>query len=167
MHVHVCRRKEFRYNTYHTIPQNTSQHSHTPILNVMSIVAEGNVGWALGLVCIAGAATAIGAAVVFFPSIVKLASRRILAASLGFSAGVMTYVAFVKIFFQAVNAFGPDKAGFDDTKAFNFATLTFFCGVVLMKVRVTPSSQSFFSRIQVLLWVKFLTVFYFCSLQAG
>jgi len=96
-------------------------------------VAEGNVGVALGLVFGAGAATAIGASAVFFPSIVKLASRRVLAGSLGLSAGVMTYVSFVEIFFKAVDAFGPDNAGFDDAKAFNLATLTFFCGIVFMK----------------------------------
>jgi ZIP family zinc transporter len=97
-------------------------------------VAEGNVGLAIGLVCGAGAATAIGASAVFFPSIVKLASRRTLAASLGLSAGVMLYVSFVEIFAKAVVAFGPDNAGFTEDKAFNYATLTFFCGIVLMKM---------------------------------
>mmetsp|Transcript_2263 Transcript_2263/g.3614 ORF Transcript_2263/g.3614 Transcript_2263/m.3614 type:complete len:401 (+) Transcript_2263:230-1432(+) len=97
-------------------------------------VAEGNVGVAIGLVCGAGAATAIGASAVFFPSIVKLASRRVLAGSLGLSAGVMTYVSFVEIFFKAVDAFGPDNAGFDEAQAYNLATLTFFCGIVLMKL---------------------------------
>jgi len=102
-------------------------------------VAEGNVGLAIGLVCGAGAATAIGASAVFFPSIVKLASRRTLAASLGLSAGVMVYVSFVEIFAKAVVAFGPDNAGFTEDKAFNYATLTFFCGVVLMKVSPPPN----------------------------
>lgn len=97
-------------------------------------VAEGNVGVALGLVCGAGAATAIGASAVFFPSVVKLASRKVLAGSLGLSAGVMTYVSFVEIFFKAVDGFGPDNAGYSEKQAYNLATLTFFCGVVLMKV---------------------------------
>lgn len=103
-----------------------------PIIIIMT-VAEGNVGVALGLVCCAGAATAIGASAVFFPSIVKLASRRVLAASLGLSAGVMTYVSFVEIFYKSVIAFGPKGAGFEEKKAYNYATLTFFCGVVFMK----------------------------------
>ena len=103
------------------------------------VVAEGNVGVAIGLVCAAGAATAIGASAVFFPSVVKLASRRVLAASLGLSAGVMTYVSFVEIFGKAVVAFGPKNAGFDEDKAFNMATLTFFSGIVLMKVSVIAS----------------------------
>jgi ZIP family zinc transporter len=107
-------------------------------------VAEGNVGLAIGLVCGAGAATAIGASAVFFPSIVKLASRRTLAASLGLSAGVMVYVSFVEIFAKAVDAFGPDNAGFTEDKAFNYATLTFFCGILLMKV--SPPSPIYPSR---------------------
>ena len=53
---------------------------------------NNNVGIALALVAGAGASTGLGAAVVFFPKVVKLASRRVLAGSLGFSAGVMTYV---------------------------------------------------------------------------
>lgn len=100
------------------------------------VVAEGNVGVALGLVCGAGAATAIGASAVFFPRIVKLASRRVLAGSLGLSAGVMTYVSFVEIFFKAVQSFGPkpEGAGYTEKDAYNLATLTFFCGILLMKV---------------------------------
>jgi ZIP family zinc transporter len=50
------------------------------------MVAEGNVGLAFGLVAAAGAATCIGACVVFVSS---LAKPRFLAASLGFAAGVM------------------------------------------------------------------------------
>mmetsp|Transcript_26063 Transcript_26063/g.43030 ORF Transcript_26063/g.43030 Transcript_26063/m.43030 type:complete len:391 (+) Transcript_26063:258-1430(+) len=98
------------------------------------VVAEGNVGVAFGLVCGAGAATAIGASAVFFPKIVKLASRRVLAGSLGLSAGVMTYVSFVEIFFKAAQAFGPDGAGYDEAAAHNLATLTFFCGILMMKL---------------------------------
>ena len=101
------------------------------------VVAEGNVGVAFGLVCGAGAATAIGASAVFFPKIVKLASRRVLAGSLGLSAGVMTYVSFVEIFFKAAQAFGPDGAGYDEAAANNLATLTFFCGILMMKVSFT------------------------------
>lgn len=92
--------------------------------------AEGNVGVALGLVCGAGAATAIGASVVFFPSLVKLASRRVLAGSLGLSAGVMTYVSFVEIFVKSVDGFAA--AGIDPDYGYIYATLSFFGGVMLM-----------------------------------
>lgn len=92
--------------------------------------AEGNVGAALGLVFGAGAATAVGAAVVFFPSLVKLASRRVLAGSLGLSAGVMTYVSFVEIFMKSVGGF--IDSGIDEDMSYIYATLSFFGGVLTM-----------------------------------
>ena len=95
-------------------------------------VHDENVGVAFALVAIAGASTGIGAAVVFFPSIVKLASRRVLAGCLGFSAGVMCYVSFTEIFQGSVNAF--KEAVGDQGRAFAFTTLTFFGGVALMLV---------------------------------
>lgn len=94
--------------------------------------AEGNVGVALGLVCGAGAATALGSSVVFFPSLVKLASRRVLAGSLGLSAGVMTYVSFVEIFAKSVDGFV--LAGIDEDLSYIYATLSFFGGVLLMLI---------------------------------
>lgn len=89
-----------------------------------------NVVPALLLVLGAGASTGIGAAVVFVPSLVKLASRRVLASSLSFSAGVMTYVSFVEIFAKSNNSFV--NAGFDENTAYIYATLCFFGGVVTM-----------------------------------
>mmetsp|Transcript_25037 Transcript_25037/g.53311 ORF Transcript_25037/g.53311 Transcript_25037/m.53311 type:complete len:385 (-) Transcript_25037:234-1388(-) len=94
--------------------------------------AEGNVGVALGLVCGAGAATALGASVVFFPSLVKLASRRVLAGSLGLSAGVMTYVSFVEIFVKSVEGFAD--AGIEPDLGYIYATLSFFGGVIVMLI---------------------------------
>jgi ZIP family zinc transporter len=91
-----------------------------------------NVGIALGLVCAAGASTGLGAAVVFFPSIVKLASRRVLAGSLGFSAGVMTYISFIEIYQKSNIAFL--KAGHETGKAYLYTSLCFFGGVIVMMV---------------------------------
>lgn len=91
---------------------------------------DPNVGVAFALVVGAGAATALGAAVVFFPRLVKLASRRVLAGSLGLSAGVMMYVSFVEILQKAVISFL--KAGHTPKNAYLYATLTFFGGVVTM-----------------------------------
>ena len=96
----------------------------------MSASSE-NVGTALGLVAGAGAATGVGAAVVFFPSLVKLASRRVLAGSLGLSAGVMVYVSFVEIFSKSVADFGEVV---DEDLGYIYATLSFFGGVVVMLV---------------------------------
>ena len=93
-----------------------------------------NVGVALLLVLGAGASTGIGAAVVFIPSLVKLASRRVLASSLGFSAGVMTYVSFVEIFTKSNDSFV--NAGHTEDLAYIYAQLCFFGGVVVMLVRI-------------------------------
>lgn len=90
-------------------------------------VDNPNVGVAFGLVCGAGAATALGASVVFFPSLVKLASKRVLAGALGISAGVMTYVSFVEIFFKSLTSF--QDAGYEPGLANAYATLCFFGGV--------------------------------------
>jgi ZIP family zinc transporter len=57
--------------------------------------SDENVGLAFGLVAAAGAATILGACVVFFAS---LAKPRFLAASLGFAAGVMICTLFTSIF---------------------------------------------------------------------
>lgn len=86
------------------------------------------------ITALAGAATALGASVVFFPSLVKLTSRRVLAGALGFSAGVMTYVSFVEIFQKSVGAF--EDAEFAENMAYIYATASFFGGVVVMKVRL-------------------------------
>lgn len=92
-----------------------------------------NVGIALLLVVGAGAATALGAMVVFFPFLIKYAKKQTLASGLGFSAGVMIYVSFVEIFKKSVNSFVA--AGNDDNQAQVYATGCFFGGVVLMVVR--------------------------------
>ena len=96
-------------------------------------IQNENIGVALALVFGAGASTGIGAAVVFIPSLVKIASRRVLASSLGFSAGVMTYVSFVEILNKSTQSF--EAAGHDPNKAYLYSTLCFFGGVVAMLVR--------------------------------
>jgi ZIP family zinc transporter len=98
-------------------------------------VNDPNVGLAMGLTVAAGAATAVGAAVVFVPRLVKLASRRMLAGALGLSAGVMTYVSFVEIFSKSRTKFV--EAGYPDDLAYAYATACFFGGVVFMTVRAT------------------------------
>ena len=102
-------------------------------------VNNPNVGVAFALVCGAGAATALGASVVFFPRLVKLASRRVLAAALGISAGVMTYVSFVEIFNKSQSSFLD--AGHSERDAYLYATLCFFAGVVTMLVSTNRSTR--------------------------
>jgi ZIP family zinc transporter len=108
----------------------------------MTVDSEDNVGIALGLVLAAGASTALGAAVVFFPSIVKLASRRVLAGSLGFSAGVMAYISFIEIFPKSNTSF--EDAGHSEDDAYLYATLCFFGGVLLMSVSTYNATSVFF-----------------------
>jgi len=91
-----------------------------------------NVRVAFALVIGAGLATALGACVVFFPSLVKLASRRVLASGLALSAGVMTYVSFVEILVKSLDSFA--KAGFDEAKSYIYATLSFYGGVFTMGI---------------------------------
>lgn len=113
-----------------------------------------DVGIALALVVGAGASTGLGAAVVFFPSIVKMASRRVLAASLGFSAGVMLYVSFIEIFPKSHTAY--IDAGFEENVAYAYASLCFFGGVVVMMV---SHSSSIRLRLQVTLTRPFCSSF--------
>ena len=110
------------------LPTLYKYHNTEPSMSVNS----PNVGIAFALVAAAGLATALGAAVVFFPSLVKLASRRVLASALGFSAGVMTYVSFVEIFGKSRKAF--INYGETESNAYLYATLCFFGGVVVMLV---------------------------------
>jgi len=97
---------------------------------------NGDAAFAFALVCAAGGATGLGASVVFFPSLVKLASKRVLASSLGFSAGVMLYVSFVEIFQKSVLSFEMDKKRADST-GYVYATLCFFLGCFIMVVSYT------------------------------
>jgi zinc transporter, ZIP family len=99
----------------------------------MDVVNNDNVGVAFGLVCGAGAATALGASVVFFPALAKYSTRRTLAAGLGMSAGVMTYVSFVEIFSKSVASFTSANHSKDD--AYVMATGCFFGGLAFMLVR--------------------------------
>jgi zinc transporter, ZIP family len=103
-------------------------------------VSNPNVGLAFALVIGAGFSTALGAAVVFVPSLVKLASRRVLASALGFSAGVMTYVSFVEIFQKSKKAFV--NHGYSESDSYIYGSLCFFGGVVVMLVSRTLSYGS-------------------------
>jgi ZIP family zinc transporter len=91
-----------------------------------------NVGVAFALVSGAGMCTALGAAIVFSPTLVKYASRKTLAAALGLSAGVMSYVSFVEILQKSTLSF--QDAGHSDDEAYLYSTSCFFGGVVLMIV---------------------------------
>lgn len=94
-------------------------------------MALNNAPLAFILVLAAGLSTCIGSAVVYNTWAIKFTSKRILASSLGLSAGVMLYVSFIEIFFKAVAAF--EDSGEDANDAYLFATLCFFGGIISMK----------------------------------
>jgi len=91
-----------------------------------------NAPLAFGLVFAAGFSTALGAAAVFEKRIVKMASKPVLGAGLGFSAGVMIYVSFIEIFMKSQDAFEADGRSRDD--AYMCATVTFFAGMLMLRL---------------------------------
>lgn len=96
---------------------------------------KDNVGLAFGLVTIAGLSTSIGAALVFFDKFVTKTNDKVLAASLGFSGGVMLYVSFAEILQKSVGAFTDCNCLWDhddpSAPATIMATIMFFCGIIL------------------------------------
>ena len=108
-----------------------------------TVTDDANVGIAFALVIGASLATGVGASVVFIPSLVKLANHRVLASSLGFSAGIMGYVSFVEIFPKSRILFEED--GFSINQAFNLTSLCFFGGVMAMMVS-KKSRLAYFSE---------------------
>ena len=112
----------------------------------VNVDVRDNVGLAFVAVIAAGLSTSVGAAIVFFPKLVKLASQRVLASSLAISAGVMTYVSFVEIFQKAIGGFeeglglvdghnfSSEKVAALQGRAYGFTTLSFFGGIMIMKV---------------------------------
>lgn len=120
----------------------------------MAILAEEkNLGAAFGLTCMAGASTVIGASVVFFPKLVKRASPRVLAASLGLSAGVMVYLSFVEVFIKSVNKFV--SSGAEEGHAYFYATLSFFGGVSMMKVSIKLNDRIRYPYWHNAAWLQF------------
>jgi ZIP family zinc transporter len=95
-----------------------------------NMVDNENVELAFGLVCAAGMATSIGAAVVFWPGAVDRFDHIMLARCLALAAGVMLYVSFIEIFKKSGDAFA--EAGHAANDAYMYGTLTFFSGFVVM-----------------------------------
>eukprot|EP00428_Durinskia_dybowskii_P015167 CAMPEP_0170227376 /NCGR_PEP_ID=MMETSP0116_2-20130129/13402_1 /TAXON_ID=400756 /ORGANISM="Durinskia baltica, Strain CSIRO CS-38" /LENGTH=136 /DNA_ID=CAMNT_0010478107 /DNA_START=137 /DNA_END=543 /DNA_ORIENTATION=+ len=92
----------------------------------------GNAGTGFALVAAAGLSTALGAAAVFEQRVVKLASKPILGAGLGFSGGVMLYVSFIEIFGKSQGAFEAD--GYEEKDAYFSATACLFGGMALLRL---------------------------------
>ena len=97
---------------------------------VTTTETKENVGTAFLIVCVSGLATALGAAVVFLPSLVRYANQRVLAISMGLSAGVMLYVSFVEILAKSHQRFLQAQHG-QNGSAF-YAAACFFAGIFFM-----------------------------------
>jgi len=99
----------------------------------MAATGLENANLAFGLVLVAGLSTAVGAIAVYFQQVVKLASKPVLAAGLGFSAGIMLYVSFIEIFVKSHEAFAADGSMSEKT-AYYAGTACLFSGMVLMRL---------------------------------
>ena len=100
--------------------------------SLSTVLVSENLGVAFACVIGAALATCVGASAVFFPRLVKLANRKVLAASLSFAAGVMIYVSFLDIFAKAYDGF--TEAGNDHAIAYLYSTLTFFGGTAIVMI---------------------------------
>ncbi len=84
--------------------------------------------FAFSLTILAGLSTGIGSALAFFA---KTTNTRFLTASLGFSAGVMIYVALVEIFVKARDSL---EAVLGPFQGYMMTTLAFFAGIALIAI---------------------------------
>jgi ZIP family zinc transporter len=87
-----------------------------------------NVLFAAGLTIFAGLSTGIGSAMAL---VAKKTNTRFLAASLGFSAGVMIYVSLIEIFSKAKNGL---VAELGNAKGYWLTVAAFFSGIALIAV---------------------------------
>ena len=89
---------------------------------------EGDFLLAFSLTMFAGLSTAIGSAIVLFS---KKFSPRFLAASLGFSAGVMIYISLVEIYGEASHSLSEL---YGDAKGDLYTLLAFFGGIAVIAI---------------------------------
>jgi ZIP family zinc transporter len=97
-----------------------------------------NILFAFGLTVFAGLSTGIGSVMAFFS---KKFNPKFLAASLGFSAGVMIYVSLVEIFFKARHSLG---IALGERQGYVITVISFFCGIGLIALidKLIPSFEN-------------------------
>ncbi len=93
---------------------------------------------AFGLTLIAGLSTGIGSAIAFFA---KRTSKSFLSLALGFSAGVMIYISFVEIFFEAKDILTLEMGS---RVGHLITVLAFFSGMLVIAVidKLVPSFEN-------------------------
>lgn len=94
--------------------------------------------FAFGLTLFAGLATGVGSIIGFLH---KKFNPKFLAASLGFSAGVMIYVALVEIFFKAKDVL---TAEFGEKTGYWYTIIGFFSGIAMIAIidKLIPSGEN-------------------------
>lgn len=99
---------------------------------------SSNIAFAIGLTIFAGLSTGIGSALAFFS---KKLSPRFLAASLGFSAGVMIYVSLIEIFVKAKDSLSSHLG---EQTGYRLTVLAFFCGIAVIALidKLIPSFEN-------------------------
>jgi len=99
---------------------------------------EDNVLFALGLTLFAGLSTGIGSLIGFMS---KQFNPRFLTIALGFSAGVMIYVAMIEIFVKARDSL---SVNFGDKMGYVLTVISFFAGIAVIAMidKLIPSYEN-------------------------
>lgn len=99
---------------------------------------SGSILFAFGLTVFAGLSTGIGSIMSFLS---KKFSPKLLAGSLGLSAGVMIYVSLVEIFFKAKDALSNE---FGDKTGYVYTVIAFFVGIAVIAIidKLIPSFEN-------------------------
>ncbi|CAB9508711.1 Zinc transporter ZupT [Seminavis robusta] len=120
-----------------------------------TIISQGgdytskDVAVAFAITILAGLATAVGGAIVFFPSLSRQFNAKLLSGGLALAAGSITYLAFVDIFPESTEFFAADATTEQgENLASTRATLCFFSGILIMYAldavthKISPHSHS-------------------------
>ncbi|MEW5818326.1 MAG: zinc transporter ZupT, partial [Spirochaetota bacterium] len=99
---------------------------------------DSNLLFAFGLTVLAGLSTGIGSLIAFMT---KKTNKKFLSLGLGFSAGVMIYVAMIEIFFKAQESLVGELG---ETMGCWITVISFFAGMFLISLidKVIPSPDS-------------------------
>ena len=101
-------------------------------------MSTDNLLFAFGLTLFAGLATGVGS---FIGLLHKKFNPKFLAASLGFSAGVMIYVSLVEIFAKAKDSLSME---YGDKPGYRMTVGGFFAGILLIGIidKLIPSGEN-------------------------
>jgi ZIP family zinc transporter len=99
---------------------------------------DSNLWFAFGLTVLAGLSTGIGSLIAFFA---KNTNKKFLSLGLGFSAGVMIYVAMIEIFFKAQESLISEMG---EAAGSWVTVISFFSGMFLVSLidKFIPSPES-------------------------